>query len=86
MVPSSNLSFISSSFGGLYIKDVVTSPNQYSKIYTFKFKANASGTGTVSIKNSSVLGYDESFMTTSNGSASFKLQTQAEIEASYSKK
>ncbi len=85
IVPSSNLSFVSSSFGGLYIKDVVGSPNEYSKTYTFKFKAKSSGTANVSVKNSSVISYNESKINATNGSVSFKTLTQSELEASYSK-
>lgn len=85
IVPSSNLSFVSSSFGGLYIKDVVGSPSEYSKTYTFKFKATSSGNASVSVKNSSVIGYNESKINATNGSVSFKTLTQSELEASYSK-
>ena len=82
---SSNLSLTSSSFGGSYIKDVVTSDNQKSKSYTFTYKAKSSGTATVKIQNSQVIGYDELTMSTTNGSKSFTLITQAELEATYSK-
>jgi len=85
VVPSSNLTLVESSFGGLYIADVVQSGNQKSKTYTFKFKAKSSGTGSVSIRNSNVRGWDELSMTTTNGSTSFKMMTQAELQASYSK-
>lgn len=85
VVPSSNLSLIDSSFGGLYIRDVVQSNNQKSKTYTFKFKAKSSGTGSVAIKNSKVYDWNESQMTTTNGSTSFKMMTQSELQASYSK-
>ena len=85
VVPSSNLTLTNSSFGGLYIRDVVNSSTQKNKSYTFTFKANSSGTATVSIKNSVVYGYDESSMSVTNGSVSMTLKTKAEIEASYSK-
>jgi len=86
VVPSSNLSLSNSSFdGGLYIKDVVESKTQKSKSYTFTFKAVASGTASVAVKNSLVYGYDENTMSTSNGSVNLTLRTRAEIEASYSK-
>lgn len=83
--PSSNLTLVSSSFGGLFVKDVVTSPTQKSKTYTFTFKAKSSGTGSVTIKNSSIYDYDESQMSATNGSVSFKMMTYAELEATYSK-
>jgi len=82
---SSNLTLTNSSFGGLYIVDFVGNGNTKSKSYTFTFKAKSSGTATVSIKNASVIGYDESKMNVTNGSKSFKLMTYAELEATYSK-
>lgn len=83
--PSSNLSLVSSSFGGLYIKDVVDSATQKSKTYTFVFKAKSSGTGKVSVKNSLVYSYGENIMSTTNGSVSFSMMTYAELQATYSK-
>ncbi|MEG2322230.1 MAG: cadherin-like beta sandwich domain-containing protein [Bacilli bacterium] len=85
VAPSSNLSLVSSSFGGLYIKDYATSSTQKSSTYTFVFKAKASGTATVNIKNSLVYDYDEKEISSSNGSVSFKTMTQGELEDSYSK-
>lgn len=85
VVPSSNLTLVDSSFGGLYIADVVQNGNQKSKTYTFTFKAKSSGTGSVSIRNSNVRGWDELSMSATNGSTSFKMMTQSELQASYSK-
>lgn len=85
VVPSKNLTFVTSSFGGLYVKDVVSSATQTSKSYTFKFKANSSGTASVAIKNASVIGYDEKNMSVSTKSTSFTTLTQSELEAGYSK-
>jgi len=82
---SSNLSLSSSSFGGLYIVDFVGNGNTTTKTYTFKFKAKSSGSATVSIKNASVIGYDEAKMSVTTGKKTFKLMTQAELEATYSK-
>lgn len=82
---SSNLSLSSSSFGGLYIVDFVSNSSTTTKTYTFKFKAKSSGSATVSIKNASVIGYDENKMSVTTGSKTFKLMTQAELEATYSK-
>lgn len=82
---SSNLTLTNSSFGGLYIVDFVGNSNTKSKTYTFTFKAKSSGSATVSIKNSSVIGYDESKMSVTNGSKTFKLMTYAELQATYSK-
>jgi hypothetical protein len=85
VAPSSNLSLVNSSFGGLYIVDFVSNDSTKSKSYTFTFKANSSGTATVSIKNSSVIGYNELTMSVTNGSKTFNLITQSELEATYSK-
>lgn len=82
---SSNLTLVNSSFGGLYVRDVVDSATQKSKTYTYTFKANKSGSATVSVKNSTVYGYDEAKMSVSNGSKTFTLMTQQELEATYSK-
>lgn len=84
--PSSNLTFVSSSFGGLYVAESASSLNTKSKTYTFKFKAKSSGTGSVSIKNARVLDMDtEKNMSVSAGSTSFKMMTQSELESTYSK-
>ena len=86
VVPSSNLTFISSSFGGLYVAESASSLNTKSKTYTFKFKAKSSGTGSVSIKNARVLDMDtEKNMSVSSGKTSFKMMTQSELESTYSK-
>lgn len=86
VVPSSNLTYVSSSFsGGMYIRDVVDNSSQKSKTYTFKFKAKSSGNATVSVKNATVYGYDESKMSTTLGSKKFTLMTNAELQATYSK-
>ena len=86
VVPSSNLTFVSSSFGGLYVAESASSLNTKSKTYTFKFKAKSSGTGSVSIKNARVLDMDtEKNMSVSAGKTSFKMMTQSELESTYSK-
>lgn len=86
VVPSSNLILTNSSFNGrLNVVDVASNGSTTSKSYTFTFKAKSSGTATVSIKNSSIFGYDENKMSVTNGSKSFKLMTYAELEATYSK-
>lgn len=79
----SNLTFVSSSTGGLSIVDY--GPIK-SKTYTFKFKAKSSGTASVSIKNYNVLDYDTtSPMTVTVGKVNFKCMTQSELQATYSK-
>lgn len=86
VVPSSNLSFVSSSFGGLFVAESSSSLNSKSKTYTFKFRAKSSGTGSVSIKNARVLDMDtEKNMSVSAGKTSFKMMTQSELESTYSK-
>lgn len=85
VVPSNNLSLINSSFGGLYVVDFVSNSSTKTKSYTFTFKAKSSGTASVTVKNSSVVGYNESSMFVTNGSKTFNLMTQAELEATYSK-
>lgn len=82
---SSKLSLVSSSFGGTYIADVYKSANQKSATYTFTFKAKSSGSASVYVANSKVIGYDETTMSVTNGSSSISIITQAQLEASYSK-
>lgn len=85
VVPTSNLSLTESSFGGLYVRDVVSSTNEKSKTYTFTFKAKSSGSASVEIKNSSVYLYSEENVTPTNGKVNLTLKTRAQIEAGYSK-
>lgn len=85
VVPTSNLSLTDSSFGGLYVRDVVGSSNEKSKTYTFTFKAKSSGSASVQIKNSSVYLYSEEGVAPVNGKVNLTLKTRAEIEAGYSK-
>lgn len=82
---SNNLTFISSSSGGLHVVDTNNNGTKY-KSYTFTFKAVSSGTAKVSIRNS-LLGSLETGLgvDTTNGSVSFQTITQSELEASYSK-
>lgn len=57
-----------------------------SKEYTITFKAKKAGNAKVYVTNSLVVDYDEEKpMTTTDGSATFNIITQAELEASYSK-
>ena len=86
VVASSNLSFVSSSEGGLFVVYYPTSATSKSKTYTFKFKAKSSGTATVQVKNVKVLDYDtEKSMSVSAGKTSFTVMTQSELESTYSK-
>ena len=63
----------------------VSDSSTKSKTYTMTFKAKKSGTAKIYIDNSLVFGYDESVLSSSEGSTSLTLITQAELEASYSK-
>ena len=58
---------------------------QKSKTYTLVFKTLKSGNASVYVYGSTVYGFDEAVMTTTNGRKTISLRTQAEIEASYSK-
>lgn len=66
VVPSSNLTFVSSSFGGLFVADQSPTATTKTKTYTFTFRAKSSGTGTVQIVNARVIVFDsEENMSTS---------------------
>jgi len=72
--------------GGTHAASYAGSGGTKSKSYTFKFKVKKSGSATVRVSSSDVYAYaDESRMSMSNGSKTFTLKTQEEIEASYSK-
>lgn len=86
VVPSSNLTFVSSSFGGLFVADQSPTTTTKSKTYTFTFKAKSSGTGTVKISNARVIDFDsEENMSINISNSSFRIMTQSELEATYSK-
>ena len=68
--------------GGTYMAN--TSVGNPSRSYTFKFKALKSGNANVRISSYDVVGNDESSISMNGGSKTIKIQTQAEIEASYS--
>ena len=57
-----------------------------SKTYTYKFKAIAKGSGSITVKSAGVLDWEtKSNMSISTGSKSITVITQADLEASYSK-
>ena len=86
VVGSSNLTFVSSSFGGLFVADMAPTTTTKSKSYTFTFRAKSSGTATVKVSNAEIIDYDtEKNMSISGGSTSFTVMTQSQLEASYSK-
>lgn len=68
--------------GGTYM--VNTTSGNPSRSYNFKFKALKSGTATISIGSQYVVADDFSAVSMAGGSKSIRIQTQAEIEASYS--
>lgn len=82
--PSTNLQYVSSSYGGMTVVDNATSASVTSKSYTFVFKSISSGTGTVTVRNANIIGWDESSFSSSVGTASISMQTQSELEATYS--
>lgn len=86
VVPSSNLTFVNSSFGGLFVADVAATTTTKNKSYTFTFKAKSSGTANVKVSNYKAYDYDTlEDMTVSAGSTSFTAMTQSELEQTYSK-
>lgn len=73
-----------SNSGGACVNDGVYGVT--SEKATFTFKAKASGSSTVSVKNVALYDYaTESLMEANAGSVTIKAKTQAEIQASYSK-
>ena len=81
-----DLTSSSTESGGTHAVNYSGSGGIKSKSYTFKFKVKKSGSTTVRVSSSDVYAYsDESRMSMSNGSKTFTLKTQEEIEASYSK-
>ncbi len=82
---SSNLTFSSSTAGGLSVADVGNGTIT-SKTYTFTFKATSSGNAQVSVVNPRVLDFNtNTAMTVSPKSVTFRTITQQELEDSYSK-
>lgn len=68
--------------GGTYMVNTISS--NPTRSYTFKFKALKSGNAKVSIGSQYVVADDFSTVSMSGGSKTIKIQTQEEIEASYS--
>ncbi len=83
---SSKLTFVSSNLEGS-TRSVGYAPNgsTKSKTYTITFRAKASGSAKVWVANSLVYSYGEAELSSSNGSYTFNLITQQQLEASYSK-
>ena len=72
--------------GQTSVADYTTSASGVkSKSYTLKFQALKSGSASINVGSYLVYALDESKMSVSVKSATIKLRTQAEIEASYSK-
>lgn len=67
-----------------HIADYTSSSTKKSVSYTYTFTALASGSTTVSVKNYSVIAFDESYMSASTSGSTIKIMTQAELQASYS--
>ena len=68
--------------GGTYMAN--TSNANPSRSYTFKFKALKSGNARIGIGSYDVVGNDENSISMSANTKNVRIQTQAEIEASYS--
>lgn len=68
--------------GGTYMSN--TSVGNPSRSYTFKFKALKSGNAKIGIGSYDVVGNDEKSISMSGNTKTIKIQTQAELEASYS--
>ena len=71
--------------GGQRAVDYAGSSNQKSKTYTLTFKALKSGSARVYSYGEEVYSFNEEYLSTSSGSKTISIKTQAEIEASYSK-
>ena len=71
--------------GEAHVAQYTEGSNIKSKSYTYKFKALASGTSTIGFSSADILAFNEEEMSVALGSLKIKAQTQAEIEASYSK-
>ena len=83
---SSKLTFVSSTLEGS-TRSVGYAPNgsTKSKSYTITFRAKSSGSARVWIANSLVYAYNETELSSSDGSYTFNLITKEQLEASYSK-
>lgn len=81
---SSKLTLLSNS-AAPHIADYASGAGKTSASYTYTFKAKAAGSASISVGSYSVVDWNENQLSTSGGSTSVKILTQAEIEASYSK-
>lgn len=64
--------------------NVMTNSKTKSKTYTLTFRAKAKGNAKISIANSLVFGWDETKMSTTNGSLTVNIISQKDLEDSYS--
>lgn len=81
---SSKLTLVSSNVAP-HVADYASGPGKTTASYTYTFKAKAAGNASLSVSSYSVVDWNENQVSTSGGSTSVKVLTQAEIEASYSK-
>ena len=70
--------------GGTHITWYANNSNTKSITYKFSFKALKSGNTMIKVGSYDIVAFDESQMAMSGSSKSIRIQTQAEIEASYS--
>lgn len=81
---SSKLTLVSNN-AAPHIADYSSGSGKTSASYTYTFKAKAAGSASISISSYSAVDWNEKALSVNAGSASVKILTQAEIEASYSK-
>ena len=83
--PSYNTKLFKLTSGETPIVEVAEKDGVKSKSYTYKFKAIAKGSGSITVKSAGALSWNEEKMSLSIGSKSITVITQADLEASYSK-
>lgn len=83
--PSYNTKLFKLTSGETPVVEVAEKDGVKSKSYTYKFKAIAKGSGTITVKSVGALSWNEEKMNLSVGSKSITVITQADLEASYSK-
>ena len=70
--------------GGTHMMSYASNSSTRSTSYRFTFKALKSGSTIIKVSSYDIAAFDESSMSMSGGSKSIRIQTQAELEASYS--
>ena len=83
--PNYNTKLFKLTSGETPVVEVAEKDGVKSKTYTYKFKAIAKGSGTITVKSAGALSWNEEKMSLSVGSKNITVITQADLEASYSK-